>query len=164
MTDISVEYFNKKEEKERHAADSELRKGYYNGEKYHKAQRRSNILLIVYYIVAFIYGVFFVYRGDLSRQSLVTSLLLTIGIVIIPHAFYYYFVDIFIFVFDYLTKFVTSMSLNNLIAFVATIFISLFILSSIFTQPFIAALTPFIITFSSFLVILGIILRNSYLA
>ena len=162
--DVSLEYFNKKKKDEKHKADSELRKGFYNAEKYHGLQEITNILVIVYFIVAIFYGGFFIYRGAYKNQKITSMLFNVFMIIILPYFFYYYLVDFGLYIFNYITKFVTSLSVNNLIAFVFTIFIALFILTSIFVTPFIASITPIIITFSAFIVIFGIILRSSFLA
>ena len=44
------DYFKNETEKQKVSADAQLRKGYYNGEKYHRTQETTYILMIVYYI------------------------------------------------------------------------------------------------------------------
>tara|TARA_Y100000389_G_C17461592_1_gene522160 strand:+ start:3441 stop:3950 length:510 start_codon:yes stop_codon:yes gene_type:complete len=157
-------YFDEETEKQKVSADAQLRKGYYNGEKYHRTQETTSILMIVYYITAVVFSFWFLFRGAYKGMSISMMMINAFLIIIMPYIFYYYLVDLVTYLFDYLTSFVTGMSVNNLIAFVATILIGIYILSSIFIAPLMSTLTPIIITFSGFLVILGILLRSTFLA
>jgi hypothetical protein len=47
---------------------------------------------------------------------------------------------------------------------VTTVLIGIFMLTTVFTTPVIATLTPVIITFSGVLIVLGILLRGSFMA
>jgi len=158
------DYFENERKKQKVSADAQLRKGYYNGEKYHKTQESTSILMIVYYITALVFSFWFLFRGAYKGISISMMMINAFLIIIMPYIFYYYIVDLVMYLFTYLTSFVSGMSVNNLIAFLATILIGIYILSSIFITPLISTLTPIIITFSGFLVILGIILRSTFLA
>jgi hypothetical protein len=164
MTDKYETYFKTETKKEKEKADAELRKGYYNAEKYHKTQETTNILMIIYFITAIVFSFWFFFRGAYKGMSTLMIIINAFFIIIIPYLFYYYIVDFVLYLFSYLTDFVTGMSVNNLIAFITTIFLGLFILGSIFVTPVMTTLTPIIIIFSGFLVVLGIILRSSFLA
>jgi hypothetical protein len=163
MTDYE-DYFKNETEKQKVSADAQLRKGYYNGEKYHRTQETTYILMIVYYITAIVFSFWFLFRGAYKGISITMIMINAFLIIIMPYVFYYYLVDLVMYLFTYLTDFVSGMSVNNLIAFVATILIGIYILSSIFITPLMSTLTPIIITFSGFLVILGILLRSTFLA
>jgi len=158
------DYFKNETEKQKVSADAQLRKGYYNGEKYHRTQETTYILMIVYYITAIVFSFWFLFRGAYKGMSITMIMINAFLIIIMPYVFYYYLVDLVMYLFTYLTDFVSGMSVNNLIAFVATILIGIYILSSIFITPLMSTLTPIIITFSGFLVILGILLRSTFLA
>jgi len=158
------DYFKNERKKQKVSADAQLRKGYYNGEKYHRTQESTSILMIVYYITALVFSFWFLFRGAYKGMNISMMMINAFLIIIMPYIFYYYLVDLVMYLFTYLTSFVTGMSVNNLIAFVATILIGIYILSSIFITPLISTLTPIIITFSGVLIILGLLLRNTFLA
>ena len=133
MTDYE-DYFKNETEKQKVSADAQLRKGYYNGEKYHRTQETTYILMIVYYITAIVFSFWFLFRGAYKGISITMIMINAFLIIIMPYVFYYYLVDLVMYLFTYLTDFVSGMSVNNLIAFVATILIGIYILSVSYTH------------------------------
>jgi len=163
-TDTTKSYFNEQEKQEKDKANAQLRKGFYNGEKYHKLQKSTRILMIMYYITVVVFGIWFIARGAYSGMNKGLIAINSFVLLTMPYIFYYYLVDWVLFIFNYLTTFVTSMSVSNLVAMVMTVLIGIFMLTTVFTTPVIATLTPVIITFSGVLIVLGILLRGSFMA
>ncbi len=163
-TDTTKSYFNEQEKQEKDKANAQMRKGFYNGEKYHNLQKSTRILMIMYYITIVVFGIWFIARGTYRGMNKGLIAINSFILLTMPYIFYYYLVDWVLFIFNYLTTFVTSMSINNLIAMVTTVLIGIFMLTTVFTTPVIATLTPVIITFSGVLIVLGILLRGSFMA
>ena len=157
-------YFDEKREKHQNKAESQIRKGHYNAEKYHNTQKTTETLFTLYYVVVAIFTGFFFFRGAYKKQGAMTTIIYSIVTLLLPFVFYYYAVDLLLYVFDMFANTITSMSVTTLITIFMTVIISLVIIGSILSSPIVATITPIVLGISGFMVVMGILLRSSFMA
>ena len=161
---VALSYFNKQGKKQQEKANAQIRKGYYNGEQYHRLQETTHVLIIVYYITITVFALWFIIRGAYSDMSKILIAVNSFVLITIPYILYYYFVDGILFVFNHIMTFITSMSIRNLIAIVTTVILGIAMIAMIFTAPVMALMTPIVISLSAIIITLGFVLKGTFMA
>ena len=154
----------KKEKNIKNKAESQIRKGHYNAEKYHNTQKTTETLFTLYYVVVNLFLQGSSFRGAYKKQGAMTTIIYSIVTLLLPFVFYYYAVDLLLYIFDMFANTITSMSVTTLITIFMTVIISLVIIGSILSSPIVATITPIILGVSGFMVVMGILLRSSFMA
>jgi len=157
-------YFDEKRKKHQNKAESQIRKGHYNGEKYHNTQKTTETLFTLYYVVVAVFTGFFFFRGAYKKQGTTTTIIYSIVTLLLPFLFYYYVVDVLMYMFDMFAGLITSMSVTTLITIFMTVIVSLVIIGSILSSPIVATITPIVLGTAGFIIVMGILLRSSFLA
>ena len=157
-------YFQEKTDKEKTDANTEMRKGHYNGEMYHSLQDSTHRLMVVYYIVATVFTALFIYRGEHKKTSWTSLAVGATALAVMPHAFYYYVTDSVVYLINSVAEFVTKMSTSKLISLATTVVVGIFILGSLFSVPTMAIIMPVIIAIAACLILIGVILRSAFMA